>query len=250
MLNSVNQETSSQTSRPERARRLTRDERSRQLLGIGLRFLTERPIQEVSLDEVAREAGISRSLLFHYFPSKTAFYEEVVAAAGRRIARNVRPDGDASGLRAIEQFLDRFIAQVDRRRELYLALVHGSLAELGSSEVLGSLHEVISERARADLETAGLDVDIAVVSAWVAYVEDLIIRWSGLQPEARRLSAAQLRRHCLAALQALGRVPLLPGDLGSMDIAWPRPEQRVDVVTNPEAAHHDSAKESHAGRSH
>ena len=88
MLNRV----SEKDSRPRQ--RLTQDERRRQLLGIGLKMLTERPIQDVALDAVAEEAGISRGLLFHYFPSKTAYYEAVVAAAGRRILRNVTPPDD------------------------------------------------------------------------------------------------------------------------------------------------------------
>ena len=67
MLNRV----SEKDSRPRQ--RLTQDERRRQLLGIGLKMLTERPIQDVALDAVAEEAGISRGLLFHYFPSKTAY---------------------------------------------------------------------------------------------------------------------------------------------------------------------------------
>ena len=45
--------------------RLTQDERRRQLLGIGLRMLVEKPIQDLSLDAVAAVAGISRGLLFH-----------------------------------------------------------------------------------------------------------------------------------------------------------------------------------------
>ena len=57
MLNRV----SEKDSRPRQ--RLTQDERRRQLLGIGLKMLTERPIQDVALDAVAEEAGISRGLL-------------------------------------------------------------------------------------------------------------------------------------------------------------------------------------------
>ena len=77
--------------------RMTPDERRRQLLGIGLRKFVDRPVQELSLDEVAAEAGVSRGLLFHYFPTKTAYHQAVVAAAGRRFLRNARPDDGATG---------------------------------------------------------------------------------------------------------------------------------------------------------
>lgn len=104
---------------------MTQDERRRQLVGIGLRMLVERPIQELAVDEVAKEAGISRGLLFHYFPNKTAFHDAVVAAAGRRVVRNTAPDGDLTGWDAVAQFVERFHEQVDRRRGSYLALVFG-----------------------------------------------------------------------------------------------------------------------------
>jgi len=95
--------------------RLTPDERRRQLLGIGLRMFVDKPVQEVSIDAVAAEAGISRGLLFHYFPTKTAYHQAVVAAAGRRFLRNARPDDGATGEVALEQVTRRFIEQIRRQ---------------------------------------------------------------------------------------------------------------------------------------
>lgn len=110
--------------------RLTPDERRRQLVGIGLRKFVERPVQELSLDEVAAEAGVSRGLLFHYFPTKTAFYQAVVEAAGRRVVRTVTPDPGVAGDEALGQVVARFYAQIARRRDSYLALVHGQVGTL------------------------------------------------------------------------------------------------------------------------
>ena len=87
MLNSV--------SAPVR-RRLSASDRRRQLVGIGLAKIVETPIQDLSLDDVAAEAGISRGLLFHYFPTKTDFYRECVAAAGRLAALGMQPPQDDS----------------------------------------------------------------------------------------------------------------------------------------------------------
>src|SRR5436190_21614973 len=91
--------------------RLSQDERRRQLLGIGLRMLVEKPIQDLSLDAVAAEAGISRGLLFHYFPTKTDYYDAVVGAALRRVLRNISPDPTAGPDSALRQFVERFYSQ-------------------------------------------------------------------------------------------------------------------------------------------
>src|SRR4051812_15432176 len=54
---------------PPRLRR-SADDRRAQLVRIGLELLPTTPVQELTIDEVARRAGISRSLLFHYFATK------------------------------------------------------------------------------------------------------------------------------------------------------------------------------------
>jgi AcrR family transcriptional regulator len=64
----------------ERAR-LQVDERRTQLLELGLRLFTDRSYDELSIDDIARAAGISKGLLYHYFPSKRDYYVEVVRRA-------------------------------------------------------------------------------------------------------------------------------------------------------------------------
>lgn len=176
-------------------------ERRRQLLGIGLSKLVERPIQDLSVDEVAREAGISRGLLFHYFPSKTAYHEEVTAAAVRRVMRNTAPDEGVTGEEGLAQFVRRFFAQVERRREFYLALVFGSgVVSLGGDRV-DSLRMTIAQRVVA---TLGLEESAeGTVHAWAAYVEDRALRWSAPPPAERTRGLDTEVRHCVAALRAL-----------------------------------------------
>lgn len=202
MLNSVSEDSS-----PVRPRaRMAKDERRRQLVGIGLRMLTERPIQDLSLDAVAAEAGISRGLLFHYFPTKSVFYDEVLAAAGRRVVRNVTPDEDASDAERLTQVVDRYIAQIDRRRDVYLALVHGNLSVLGGHEVVDSLRGHLTSFVLATLGEPPTPQTVEIVHAWVAYVEDRAIAWSapsGPGSPRARLERSELIEHCELALRAL-----------------------------------------------
>ena len=50
--------------------RLENDERRRRLLELGTRLFTEHAYEEISMARIAREAGVSKALLYHYFPSK------------------------------------------------------------------------------------------------------------------------------------------------------------------------------------
>lgn len=191
MLNSV-----SETTRV----RLSPDERRRQLLGIGLRMLVEKPIQDLSLDAVATEAGISRSLLFHYFPTKTDYYDAVIGAAVRRVVRNVSPDEGVEPADALHQFLERFFAQIERRRAFYLALVFGNGTISLGSEGVDSLRMTAARRVMESLRLA--EATLPTVHGWTAYVEDRALKWSG-QPKADRPDLASEVDHCARALEAL-----------------------------------------------
>lgn len=187
--------------------RLTPEERRRQLLGIGLRKFVERPVQELSLDEVADEARVSRGLLFHYFPTKTAYHRAVVEAAGRRVLRNVRPDAGRTGRTALHQLAERYIRQIVRRRAFYLALVYGQLPGSGPARADDQPVAVTLRSALTDLvvELGGLDEDRRPVAhGWVAYVED---RALGLGEEPGEDAIARLTEHVLTALDALAGIP-------------------------------------------
>ena len=186
--------------------RMTPEDRRRQLVGIGLRKFVERPVQELSLDEVAAEAGVSRGLLFHYFPSKTDYHRAVVEAARRRVGRNVTPDPDAVGEAAVRQVVERFLDQVARRRETYVALVLGQ-APIARARRRRRPSETVREHvAGAAVVVRAADLPVTALPAahgWVAYLEDRALQWSALPEQEREAGRRDLVAHCARALALL-----------------------------------------------
>ena len=173
-------------------------------------MLRSQPIHELSIDAVAAEAGISRGLLFHYFPTKRDFYVEVMSAAGRRLLRVTKPDPTLPADEQLRQMLLSFVAFVTRRRDSYISFVRGAAG--GDNFVV----EVYAA-TRADLTTRVLHLlgepaqDEAsptrmTVHAWLAFVEDHAIEWSGLPEPDRPTTPEQLVNHFIAALRALRRL--------------------------------------------
>jgi len=196
MLNSVVTDTPGMGTRT----RLSPEDRRRQLLGIGLRMLVDKPIQDLSLDAVASEAGISRSLLFHYFPTKTDYYDAVIGAAVRRVLRNIAPDEGGDADAALRHFVERFYAQIERRRTFYLALVFGNGTLSLGSEGVDSLRMTAARRV-VDVLGHG-DAALPAVHGWIAYVEDRALQWSS-RPKARRPPLASEVDRCARAFHAL-----------------------------------------------
>ena len=89
-------------------------------------MLRTQPIHELSIDAVAGQAGISRGLLFHYFPSKRDYYVAVMSAAGRRLLRVTKPDESLPPPEQLRQMLLSFVAFITRRRAAYISFVRGA----------------------------------------------------------------------------------------------------------------------------
>ncbi|ADB36035.1 transcriptional regulator, TetR family [Kribbella flavida DSM 17836] len=207
MLNSVHVD--AKTGPEQRGRRrLTAEDRRKQLVGIGLMMLRTQPIHELSVDAVAAEAGISRGLLFHYFPTKRDFYVAVMRAAGRRLLRVTAPDPALPPPEQLRQMLLSFVAFINRRRDSYISFVRGAAGgDAFVVEVYAETRAALTARVLALLDLADADrpasPDRLTVHAWLAYVEDLAIEWSGLSASARPCSAEALVDQSLAALKAL-----------------------------------------------
>src|SRR5437763_5137269 len=110
---------------PARLRRTAGDRRA-QLVEIGLELLPTTPVQELTIDEVARRAGISRSLLFHYFPSKRDYYAAVTRAAARAMEEHLLPRSGPPTAGEVDGMLERYVGWVETYRESHLAFVRGA----------------------------------------------------------------------------------------------------------------------------
>ena len=167
-------------SEPVRRNRMPADDRRRQLVGLGLQMLTEVPIHELSVDKVAAAAGISRGLLFHYFPTKRDFYIAVVRAAARRLLRACEPSPDASPSEQLAQMLSGYVGFLERRRGPYVALFRGSA---GGADYIREIYEdtrsVFTARALSALgQTDAPPLTALVVRGWFCFVEDTALEWT------------------------------------------------------------------------
>lgn len=107
--------------------RLQLDERRAQLLELGLELFGTRPYDDISIDDIAAAAGVSKGLLYHYFGSKREFYLETVRHASKGLLAALEPDDDLPlPLRALTG-LSAYLAFVEEHAAAYAALMTGGL---------------------------------------------------------------------------------------------------------------------------
>ncbi|WP_350279991.1 TetR/AcrR family transcriptional regulator [Kribbella sp. HUAS MG21] len=192
--------------------RLTADDRKKQLVRIGLMMLRDKPIHELSIDAIASEAGISRGLLFHYFPSKRDYYVAVISAAGRRLLRVTKPDDALAPDQQLREMLVQFVAFIARRRTAYISFVRGAaggddFAVKVYDETRARLTErVLSYIGAPEVADEPASREYLRIHAWLSYTEDLAIEWSALPEADRPYTPDTLVDHVIEALQLLRKL--------------------------------------------
>jgi AcrR family transcriptional regulator len=113
-------------------------ERREQILGAGRVLFLSRRYDQVSMDDVASEAGVSKGLVFHYFTSKRDLYVALVQEAAVEFleATNV-PEG-TEPIAMLATGLGRYLDYVEASSTGYLALLRSGL---GVDPVLFDLAE-------------------------------------------------------------------------------------------------------------
>ncbi|MBM4480831.1 TetR/AcrR family transcriptional regulator [Prescottella equi] len=157
-------------------RRLPPEERKRQLVAIGLQELSTRPIHALSIDQVAEKAGISRGLLFRYFPTKQDYYVAVVGAAARRLLRAAAPDAAAPTDDQLRAVVHAFVSFIDRHGDNYQSFFHGGFgADPQIQEIRENMKNTMVERTLAATGTEPTPAVRMLLRAWWSMVESLAI---------------------------------------------------------------------------
>ncbi|HMI80247.1 MAG TPA: TetR/AcrR family transcriptional regulator [Solirubrobacterales bacterium] len=111
--------------RGRRGSRASGDDRERAILETAERLLEERPLREISVDDLARGAGISRPSFYFYFPSKDAvvltIIDRLVAAAAGSREQALRTLAEGEPRAGLRQGLEDLYAAFRSRRAVVLA---------------------------------------------------------------------------------------------------------------------------------
>lgn len=206
--------------RPAGGRLGTRARRA-QLLRLGLELFGSRSYDDVSIEDIAKAAGISKGLLYHYFPTKRAFYAEALRVAADELKRRTDPDPALPPAERLAESLRAYLAYVEEHAVSYVGLFRGGL---GVDKKMCAIVEAT--------RTAMVDRFLGAVSVrkrrpalwhaargWLGYVEAASLHWA----EHRDLDRESL-------------VELLVLAAGATLLAARRIDPRVRLAVEPDVA--------------
>ncbi|MFE9539492.1 TetR/AcrR family transcriptional regulator [Streptomyces sp. NPDC006691] len=162
-------------------RRLSVEERRTQLLGAALTLFAHRAPEDVSLDDVAEAAGVSRPLVYRYFPGgKQQLYEAALRSAADELELCFAEAQTGPLTQRLTRALDRYLAFVDQHDAGFSALLQGgSMAETSrTTAIVDEVRRAAAEQILVHLEVTEPGPRLRMmVRTWIAAVEAASLIW-------------------------------------------------------------------------
>ena len=203
------------SARPRRRVRLDNEQRRAQLLELAKRAFSDRAYDDVSIDDLAKVANISKGLLYHYFPTKRDIYvaglreisDELVEAI-TQVPQSLAPIDQVRGS------VDAYLEHIARHSRAFVALMRGGI---GSDPEVAAIVESVRTRLFdkflagspfASLVTGDARFEIAV-RGWIGFVEAASIDWCA-NPRLSRVELRELLTQILFEVLRVVAPALMP----------------------------------------
>jgi AcrR family transcriptional regulator len=185
--------------------RLSPQERREQLLDLGVSLLADRSIDELSVELLSEEAGISRGLLYHYFGNKQEFREAVVRRAVTDLVEQTAPPAGGEPLERLFASVAAYVDYVETNYQGYVSIVRGAA---GGNETLRHVYEQTRDALTERIFTEDAQGEIIpdtpaarlMVRGWSAMGEEMVLTWVA---DPRGVTREQLLEALAASLPAL-----------------------------------------------
>jgi AcrR family transcriptional regulator len=188
--------------------RLEVDERRAQLVRLGIDLFASRSYDDVSIDELAREAGISKGLLYHYFGTKRDFYVATVREASRQLVDLTATSDEMPPVERARAGLDAYLDYVEAHAPSYAALMRGGIgSDPEVAQIVDDTRDQLCDRMLSGLPGVEPTALVRVaVRGWIGFCEATSLEWIARRAVARSAIRDLMIETLLAAVAATGAI--------------------------------------------
>ena len=176
------------------------DERRRQVLAAGSQLFAEHAFEEITIGQIAEAAGISKGLLYHYFPSKTELFKAAVAQHASDLQHLFTPDGQGFAAEQLSRSLDGYLQWIEAHSRTWTKLMQSAATLPEAAELLAAFrtrtHHQILERLTTNRPPS--PVLRNTLNGWLGYIDATLLDWT----DKHDLTRSQVHQLILAAFGA------------------------------------------------
>ena len=166
-----------------------------------LRLLEAKPLDQITVREIAAEADIHYATFFRHHPTKDALLDHIAAEQIEALVALTLPVLDSTDSLSAFTALCRY---VDDHRALWTALLTGGAGGTMRAALLGISRDLAPDRAPSD---HWLPTDLATICA-VSLIVETLAWWLAQPAEAYSVAAVAAILDRLTSVTGVGNVPL------------------------------------------
>src|SRR3954447_24355402 len=159
--------------------RLDPEQRREQILDAGNALFAERAYDKVSIEDIARAAGVTRGLVHHYFGGRKDVYIGLLERLGAQREQDLRPPVGRSARARVADTVSRWLDWTSDNRTVYLGTIAAG-EDIADPDVRRVVTELVR---RAVARVVSFHADIAQDSPRLRYALEC---WTGLNRAATR----------------------------------------------------------------
>ena len=156
--------------------------------------------------KIAREAGISKALLYHYFPSKEAYFLATLEEKANELQQRTEPDPDLPPFEQLSASLDAYLGWIEENAGSYDKMIRNAGAAPEVRALLDRVRTTTAKRILEGLSPEGPPSPIlrTAIRGWLGFMDGACLDWVNHHDVDREVLHGLLLSTLLAAVLAAG----------------------------------------------
>ncbi|UUU43051.1 TetR/AcrR family transcriptional regulator [Streptomyces sp. NBC_00162] len=178
--------------------------RRAELIATGRKLFADTSYDALSMDDIAKQAGVAKGLIYYYFKSKRGYYLAIVEDSVAELVARAGGETDLPAAERVRRTVDGYLHYAEHHQAAYRTIVTGGV---GSDAEVLAIRDAVREELVATIAEGAYGhrtlppiARLALVG-WLSSVEGITLEWTGAlgagaadQPDRDRLGALLVRQ--------------------------------------------------------
>ncbi|MDG4861639.1 TetR/AcrR family transcriptional regulator [Streptomyces sp. T-3] len=156
--------------------------RRAELIAIGRKLFADTSYDALSMDDIAKQAGVAKGLIYYYFKSKRGYYLAIVEESVAELVARAGSDTELPRAERVHRTIDGYLRYAEHHQAAYRTIVTGGVGF--DSQVMAIRDAVREELIGAIAEGAYGHRQIPRLArlalvGWLSSVESITLDWLG-----------------------------------------------------------------------
>ncbi|MGW0753729.1 TetR/AcrR family transcriptional regulator [Streptomyces sp. NPDC002587] len=156
--------------------------RRAELIAIGRKLFADTSYDALSMDDIAKQAGVAKGLIYYYFKSKRGYYLAIVEDSLAELVARAGGETDLPGAERVRRTIDGYLSYAEHHHAAYRTIVTGGV---GSDAEVLAIRDAVRQELVATIAEGAYGrrtlppVARLALMGWLSSVEGITLEWIG-----------------------------------------------------------------------